>query len=324
MKKEELFDKAEAYFKGQLSEAEKVAFEKELAKDDALAEEVKIYSRVIAANSEKDIIGLRATMKDILREEQHEQQIPAKKGNVKWGLLIAIVLFLAAFIYFMVSRNSLVEPQEKTEETTNDRALLPSKSLEQTTTPATEKREPSTPVKEPDAENDKDQPANSGETENKETSQAIAMAYYEIPESILPGNSRINRDTPLKSLSISEQARIAFQKGLDLKASNKEQSEVFFQESITLLDSLIRKNQNLRAVYYRAHAKFQLTEYSEASKGFEAALKSRQFQEEAAWNLILTNLINGTEYQEMLKSITDNPGHKFYDKAIALDKALGN
>jgi tetratricopeptide (TPR) repeat protein len=325
MEKEELFDKAEEYFKDQLSKEERLAFEKELAKNDATIEEVRLYSRIIDANSQNEVANLKATMKDILQEQRREPKVlETTKGNYNTLIIIGLLL-LAVVIVIMVSINASgsgsIEEQEDIEQPIAAKKQPPNESSDQLREeiPPVQENEPSDFSQKTDSKNNIEAPSNTKAEEYKIESQAIAMAYYEVPASIFPGNNEMRSEN---NLSVIEQARIAFKEGLDTKESNKEQSDGNFQECVELLNSLIEKKQNTKAIFYRAHAQFQLARYNEAALDFETASQSRRLKEQAQWGLVLARLSVGGQYQELLEEIKSNPGHTFHDKALALEDSL--
>ena len=337
MNKEDLFDKAEAYYKDQLSKEERHLFEEEMAKDNAIAEEVKLYSQIINANDENDVVNLRATMKGIL-QEQHQERIGTKKTTARYSNLIIIgflllAMCLAIMLFRYLNKPELREPQEKIEQTINDKEQIPTEKLneaEKRITPPTQNSKRSTPpILAPsdklNPKNNMEEPSNLKDDENKKRLQAIAMAYYEVPVSIFSGTRDAARRSGQNS-SIIEQARTAFKKGLDLKESKKEQSKKYFQDCIVLLNSFITEGQSSLAILYRAHAQFQLAQYPEAVLDFETVTKSpipdKTMHDEAEWGLVLTWLVIGNDYQELLNKIIDSPDHDFHDEAIAIEKSL--
>ncbi len=94
------YDKIEAYLKGQLGEAERQAFEAQLAQDEDLAAEVDFLRDVMIASDPK-WTAIESTMKDYFAEKKRPSPPEGRGGVWKKFWWLIPVLILGGALYFL-------------------------------------------------------------------------------------------------------------------------------------------------------------------------------------------------------------------------------
>jgi tetratricopeptide (TPR) repeat protein len=103
------YDKIEAYLKGQLGEAERQAFEAQLAQDEDLAAEVDFLRDVMMATDPK-WTAIESTMKDYFAEKKRPSPPEGRGGVWKkfWWLIPVLILGIA--LYFWQPQQTEIAP----------------------------------------------------------------------------------------------------------------------------------------------------------------------------------------------------------------------
>lgn len=97
MNAHEQAEQIERYLEGAMLEAEKAAFERQLAEDAALAKEVMLQRRIHEALRDKRGSDFRERLRHIRRERERYSSMSMKKAVYQWGLL-AILLAVSIFL----------------------------------------------------------------------------------------------------------------------------------------------------------------------------------------------------------------------------------
>lgn len=103
------YDKIEAYLKGQLSDAERQAFEAEMAQDEDLAAEVDFLRDVRLATDPK-WTAIESAMKDYFAEKKRPSPPEGRGGVWKKFWWLAPLLILAGVLYILWPQQKEVEP----------------------------------------------------------------------------------------------------------------------------------------------------------------------------------------------------------------------
>ena len=107
MKEAELYEKIEDYIKKRLSKEEQLAFEREIAADSELADQVALHHDLIAATGEKEVAAFRKQMDAIIRDDDLNAPAPAGKRIVMRRSILAVaasVLLIASFSFWQNHR----------------------------------------------------------------------------------------------------------------------------------------------------------------------------------------------------------------------------
>ena len=142
MAKEELYDKIEQYLNNELSDVDRIAFEKTMTSDKELAAEVMLHRRMQEELSQTDKKVLRDNLRVVVNQStptaSPSEEVVKKSGSGlwKWGLPL---LALLGLLYFVLPMNKKVEessplpPTPKQEIPTSD--PIPEEKVEEVKPP---------------------------------------------------------------------------------------------------------------------------------------------------------------------------------------------
>ncbi len=299
------FEDMEDYIHDRMSPSDRAAFEEALQSDAGLAR------RVEALRSESKVLRmlrnehLLQQLNDWSAEgeagEKTEPPSPGGKGRYlsrKWGIIALVLVALGLAIVWITNPNLFrTEQVEKgvtpssiqNEDTTSTAPVAPSRPI------AAEKTPPAPPVQKPAA--------------SRDFAAIAAKAYMEEDFSqTLMGAEEEASQTP-------------YDKAVRLYGEKK------YREALQLL-ATPDKNREQDALYLRGYTYYHLGQYASAEADFR---KFRDFLDsdrklDAIWCEVfcLTKQLPGarTRLNTVLKEITANPKHPYFDRAKALEIAL--
>lgn len=109
MTAEERSERIERYASGQMTGAEAVAFETEMAADSAMAEEVALERDLLESLTETDVHTFRATLADVRRQKREARIIPLASRR-RWALAASFLVLVIAG-YFVVDSVRTPSPE---------------------------------------------------------------------------------------------------------------------------------------------------------------------------------------------------------------------
>lgn len=295
MKKSERHEAIENYLKNRLLEAERSAFEAELAADPALAAELEFHRDMIEA-TKPEALALRDLMEEAYRNYAAESttesaQTPGQQAAVAvkpvgmsivsnrrllWAAAAAVLLGIAVIGFWKPWQSVIEQPvvvQEKTDPVPID-------------TSKTEKQNPVIPPSPPVAEPDY---------------LALSQTNYEQPGDF--------------GLTLSQTAS---ETRLDTAAAAYRKRE--YSKVIGLLEGATEE----KAIFMRAHAKYQLGRFAAAEKDFDLLQESSEYGYTAEWAAVACALAqmpaSKARLQKRLRDIRKVEGHPYGEKARRLQK----
>lgn len=151
MKKETLHEQIEAYLAGRLSEAERTAWEKQMADDPSLAAEVALHRRLEEVVGDRDKLAFRQTLAELVQEFPAPSPKPGGKPYLRWGgLAFGLIALIGLWLYLRPAA-SVPDPQEETRLaqdsllSTEPKDSIPAAPLEDEESPQVNTPEPEAP-----------------------------------------------------------------------------------------------------------------------------------------------------------------------------------
>jgi tetratricopeptide (TPR) repeat protein len=357
MKNAEIFDKIEAYLQEDLNAAEKAAFEKEMAQNPDLAEQVEMHRfewdgmEVILENE------LRSQMTEWQEEETQADATPSvsgivssskavKEGDVKvvrldtakspvrrlyYNIALAASFALLAGAVLWVFTKPNPQPNvvinDKLPVDTIARLPLPSP------TPQSVEEAPIVQIEIPSIkpQNKPNQPKETGKKDNArvvvpsptnelivgEDKTYIAYADDAYQKSDIPSYEDIQNTRGARN----DTENVLEEAG---KAYDKKE----FDKTIDLLKNTPVADENFGALELLAHAYFQKKNHEAALPVFQNLLKmsGKKSREKSEWYLLLCYLTDynhhKTDFQTLSNKILDNKDHNYFEKTTQLMKQV--
>lgn len=298
------FDDIEDYIHGRMSEPDRMAFEDALQSDADLArrvEALQLESKVLRMLRNEHLLAqLDGWSKEV--EPEKKTAPPSNSGTEgfihrKWIVVACVAallggLFLVKYsgIFNTKKRNDIPPPPAIKNDTTSTRPPKnPGESI------ANEKTPPPPPVQKPKVEGD----------------------YADIAS-----NSYMDEDFSQTLMGTGEEGtKTLYERAVKLYGDAQ------YEEALKLLETL-DKNREEESLYLRGYAYYHSGQYAKAEADF------RRFRDygdsdrklDAIWCEVfcLTKQLPGarTRLDAVLKEITSNPKHPYYDRAKALEKSL--
>jgi hypothetical protein len=329
-----LFDKIEAYLRGQLPSAEAAAFEAEIAADPELAALVKMHRlerRGLEWLVERDLLT-----KMNVWEREAEQAVPAPKplratfvrrwGGVTWSVMArnaligaAAVLTLGVFGWWMLQPQTdiggppsvLTAPKPKTPSTappkTSPKPPAPTPKPDESDRVA-ESPTPSKPSPVPKPETKPPSPPAPPAAPNY---PALAATFYREGDFIQKNGNTTSGESP------------GYGEALDSYKSGK------YSDVEKLLKPALKSNpEALKTKELLAHSLYQRGKYDEALTYFRqlVGVKNKAVAERSQWAMALTLLHNMPAQKALLDRTLNNiaakPGHAFYQQALRLKNEM--
>lgn len=308
---EELFYKIEDYLRGRMEKADKVAFEAEMAVNDALAEAVALQR--FEQTSLEYLLEEDLTAKMAKWEKEPPASPTAisqvKRRSFREGiLLIGVALLIGLFFLLKPYFQSSAEvPVDKAEETVpSSKEELPPTKVELDTSraiateevlPAIKKQVPTPPKQRPSGL----------------STEALAVVLYrqKMPAHLQGSNT-------IRSGSTDQNEESALIRGIKLYEDS------LYKEAITTfkqIDSVQQQQAFQTAGDYLAHAYFQVGDYEQAAVLFrEIRDKSRITVKERAEGYLMISLLaaysqNKSEVDQLLKKVAADEYHDFRELA---------
>lgn len=313
MNNEQLYYKIEAYLKGALSAEERAAVEQEIASNPEAALELQLQQVELDAMEVVLENDLRSKASRWLAEDDASpppaapESAPPTSGKRRFPLWPVVMLGAVAVLAVMVWRwnpspsNGTPELEEKKTERPAVQNPDPPGPIADDAPPAIPP--PSTPP------SDTRRPAQSPE---KNAIFASAVSFYEglsLSNVRKGGQNQANEDP--------------------LAAAARAYEQKQFRQVLALLNEVPEgRSYAIRASEMRAHALYQLKNYTESAKIFEAvaATDLPPFADRAQWNQLVCYAwlypASKAELQVLLSTILADEGHPYYEKAIELQTKL--
>lgn len=284
-----LYDQIEPYLNGELSVAEKEAFEQAVSADASLATAVSRHRDML---QRLEGLRLRKTVKSAI------SGIPKRHGKSRlFTLLVSgsvLTALLLALVWFFLQRRE--QPPGAVE------TVVPQPATPIASQPETIPLD-STPQRQ----------APLRARESGAPGKMIALAKSNLIE---PGPTMIrgNANTPPPP----KEAPAA--KAADQYAAGN------FRNAADLLASEDLVGDDDDARYLRAAARFHLSQFTAAASDYAALQASLQYSHEARWNFILCQLALGNveKAQKLLNNIIKEPHAPFGTRALELQNQLRN
>lgn len=299
-----LFEKIEAYLAGRMNEAEKVAFEAQLATDPDLALELEMHRLEHDAMNrlvEQEIKGKFAAWSQEETTDLSATAVVLGKRTFPWiwFALTGLILLSVALFFFQKKSETQdlpaqqeTSPQRKNSNDTTPIAIQDQKK-EQSTTP--ESRTPSNPVIKIDQSKIAELSAYGD----------LAMAEYVKPEF----------EAPIRT---TKRERFRDSIAQKLYGEGKLKEAIRFHR-----DSFPDEPKTNR---WLGHLYFQARQFDQSERYFEKVIQSGEqgFTEEIEYDLLLAYLAQGPkrkrEFETLMQKILSDSGHPDFDHATALQK----
>lgn len=300
------FDDIDDYVHGRMSESDRAAFEDALQVDADLArrvEAMQLEAKVLRMLRNEHLLAQMDAWHNTAQPEKqtnHLTEDGARRSTYgKWVIAVLVIALLGILI--LISRSNIFDkrqdpniaptPPVTTEDTTTTRPIIPSKPI------AAEKNTPPLPA-----------PAQKPPTTRDFTAIASSTYIAEDFSQTLMGTGDGSSETP-------------YEQAVRLYEAKQ------YREALALLEKP-DKNREQEALYLRGYTYYHLGQYAKAEADFR---KFRDYDDsdrklDAIWCEVfcLTKQLPGsrTRLDVILKAITSNPKHPYYDRAKALEKAL--
>lgn len=306
--KEQLFDKIEDYLRGKFSLEEIEAFEREIAHDNSLAEEVKKHRF--------ERMGLEFLLEQDLRDKMEvwKTEEPPRSGwNFRWlqWIFMFIVAASIGLFFYLNNRSDLTIKEESA--TRNQAPVQNEPGNSETRLPVT----PQKPVAETKGE-DKSTNRRTNASDKPDTEYiALAEALYTLPEQF---GSKLKGGNDTEERSILDAGINAFLKGAykdaiqKLNAIQPDDGAAFYEFARELL----------------AHAYFKEKQYPLASDIFQRIVNTNYppaIHDRAEWYLLLSLLPDYDNNRQVVDQLIQkmiNPGsyHNYAESALNLQKQM--
>lgn len=311
MNNEELYDKVEAYLKGNLSEEEKAAIEKEIQNNPEVALEYQLQQVELDAMEVLLERDLRSKIPQWLDEDEPllppENDTPSPPQTSRPGRLW-IAALLGAFVVLAVVawRMDLFDESAPTEKTPSEKE----KSTQQTPGPIAAPDEPTESKKPVDTPNPNPEvrpapqspPAGGG-----------MMAYAD----------KFYKDLSFDNMRGAGQDQGPFSEALNAYKNGQ------YPHVLKLLDTIPEgSGYAVRDLELKAHALYHLKKYKESAAAFAAvaATESQPYAERSQWNLLVcyTAQYPATKdaFDALLAVLIADSGHTYHEKALELQARL--
>jgi tetratricopeptide (TPR) repeat protein len=327
-----LYEKIEAYLKGELSAEAAKTFAAEIAANADLQQQVALHrleEEAMEVVVENDLRGKMATWdsqksaldtpsvkeaKTVNRDTAFAPMTVVRGGNFTryaWAAAASVTILAAAMVWFWdrpavptenqvnqeQPQNQPVSPVDTTEEILFGSGIGPVDTTTSETVEKKGKEEKKVPLTPPTSNI---VPPNTNEFDGKNRTVAEdAYAHSDVPSY---KDATANRGTNSTN---------------NLDAAGKAYDRKQYATAIDILKNTPVSDENLAAIEILAHAYFQSKNYKAAVPAFQNLLKlsGRRSQEKSEWYLLLTYLANGKAYQAqfeaLAKKITDNKEHEY-------------
>lgn len=310
MREQERFYKIEAYLSGELPEAERQDFERQVENDPALALEVEMHR---LEHDAMNVLVEREIRGKMQAWAQEGQEVPKPK-RYRWVWLVAALTGLLLFLWLIWDaghRDAPPQPEMPSLEDTSSAGEPARPGSADPSAPTGTTPVPNLPGKTEEqpkgGEKDGRQDAPAVAEENPEKGEYIAlvMELYDKPQ--MPSQQRGGGDGAWR------QVRQAYKSGNT-------------REAIRLLQDL--SAQDLSVQQWLGHLNFQEQEFGKAAEAFEKIMQSggQGLAEEVDFELSLCYLAQGgpdsTPFRELLRKMLTEDGHKSYERAKELQEAL--
>ncbi|MEM1321618.1 MAG: hypothetical protein AAGG75_15275 [Bacteroidota bacterium] len=326
------FDLIESYLKGELSTAERQAFEQALAEDAALREELE-YQRfaqesmeLLLADDTRAYVGSLLEDDDDPLKKKNDDRSGPTLGAYRWLILLLAVLIGAGVYYYTWYQSK------------NERELPMATVVTPVTSP------PTSPAVE---DTMTDVTVSTGEATNSKIPLPTDQDGQKAPEAPLPRPSDQEEDPPLAAaadelLDLSSEQKKQIRGALvnvqqiamkssendpagDKRTTVEQLLDAFQNEEdevvIRLADSLMTTDpQYAKSQEILGLALFRLKRYEEAADVFRivANLNVSPYDERSDWNLLLALLLQDnpskSQWQEASRTIENDPEHFYYTK----------
>lgn len=294
----EYYDKIEDYIKGRLPEAERKAFESEMASNPDLAEEVALHEEMMQASGEPEIADFRKMMEGILAETPQPR---SSKWNKKQWWFIGLSLFLAVVAIGTWKLSDRFPPAKPVPPA--------AKSPEENTEPPVPPEVPIAKGKEGKPEPPKQKPGKRASPEDMD-SPYVAIAtnlYNQQPYEIR-----------LRNIASSSQEETLLQKA---EQAYRDSSYV---EVIQLLAKPVEGYAS-ESFKLRAHTYFRTGQFARAAENFQP-LRTGRYKYDAEWYLLLCYLAQlpatKLQFDELAEQIIKVETHSFRVKTLNLLETL--
>lgn len=317
-----LYEKIEAYLKGELSAEAAKTFALEITANSDLQQQVALHrleEEAMEVLIEKDLRGKMAiwnSQKSTI-DTPFAPMTAVRGGNFTryaWAAAASVAILAAAMIWFVnrpilpnenqvvnneQPQNQPVTPVDTTEEILFGSGISPdSTTLE--TVEKQKKGENNTPLTPPTSNNI---PSNA----NKFDGIALAVAEKTYTNSDIPSYEDATASRGTNSTN-------------NLDAAGKAYDSKQYATTIEILKNTPISDENFAAIEILAHAYFQSKDYKAAVPAFQNLLKlsGRRSQEKSEWYLLLTYLANGkvhkTDFEKLAQKIKNNKTHTYRDQ----------
>ena len=339
MKDFNLYERIEAYLKGELSAEAAKIFAAEIAANADLQQQVALHrleEQAMEVVVENDLRGKMATWKSqksvldtpSVKETQTGSRntffapmTAVRGGNFTryaWAAAASVTILAAAMIWFWdrpvrptenqatkseQPQNQSVSPVDTTEEILFGSGIRPDSTTSETVEKK-KKGEKEIPLTPPTS---KTVPPNTNEFDGK--TRTVAEEAYAHSDRPSYEDATASRGTNSTN---------------NLDAAGKAYDRKQYATAIEMLKNTPVSDENFAAIDILAHAYFQSKNYKAAVPAFQNLLKlsGRRSQEKSEWYLLLAYLANGKAYQSqfeaLAKKITGNKEHEYSESARSL------
>jgi len=280
-------DLARDYLKGNLARADRENFEKHLATDPDLAQELVLLRTEMAASE----LLIAAETRNLFQEWR--QEASTRRGffgnfPVLWSTGIAAGLCLIVAVVWVIYHSPDIPP------VTVEKNIPPAETTE--------------PI-----------PKQHGPTANVLPQKPAPPArppknYRDLAGKLLPDPmfSNLRRASPDSVMGTFQAAQQAYSTGN-------------YQQTLDLL-AQVDSTRRQSVAFLSAHALFRLQRFAEAETQFARLVEwnSRQFRYPAEWGVLMCRLAESPKREKellrQLNEIVANPDHPFFEQAKALEK----